>query len=941
MKNYKETLNLPKTKFSMRGNLPIKEKEILKEWNKKKIYKFILNKKKNKKKFIIHDGPPYANGKIHIGHALNKILKDIVIKFKNLSGYQVPFTPCWDCHGLPIEHNIEKKYQENFKKLTKKEIRKKCKKYAYKQVLNQKKDFIRLGIFADWNNVSLTMDYNNQTNIIKNFYKIFKKNFIYQGIKPIHWCIQCQSSLAEAEVEHIKKKSNSLYFQLKSCNKKKIFKKFKIDNYKKYKNKEIYVVIWTTTPWTLPASQAISINPKFIYDLIETKKKILIISKNTSKKILNIINEKKKSIIKSIQGLKFEKLLFYHSFLKKKLPIILSNHVTLEMGSGIVHTAPSHGEEDYLACKKYKISPKNFIDSFGNYKKKIHEKLYKKNIFESHLIIFSLLKKNKNYLKNSIIKHSYPHCWRHKIPLIFRSTKQWFIKIDKKNFKKKIIKIIKKVSWIPNWTKNNISSLIKKRPDWCISRQRSWGIPIPLFIHKKTGKIHKNTKKFIKKIIYLIKKNGTEIWWKIKKKEFLGKKYNLYNKLKNILDVWFESGCLHTSSTYPYINKKKIADLCIEGSDQHRGWFMSSLIISSIIQKKAPYKKVITHGFTIDKNGKKMSKSIGNTISPNKIIKKYGADVLRLWVASSNYSKDIIISQEILKQISDSYRKIRNTARFLLGNIYDFNPKKDLLKQKDMLEIDVWAILKTFKTQKKIIKFYKKYKFHKVIKSILKFCFIDMSAIYLDIIKDRLYTSHKKSRNRRSCQTTIFLIIKMLTIWISPLIPFTSYEIWKNIPINKKKELFIQKWPKKLDFNILKNKIQNKTWKILFKIKNEINKIIEKKKKKEKIDNTLKTSITLYLKKNLLKNFIILKKELKFIFLTSDCFIKNYYLASKNIKENKEISGLKIKIKIHKGKKCIRCWNYYKNNKKENESKKICNRCLLNINGKEKNRIFA
>ncbi|CAL4319250.1 isoleucine--tRNA ligase [Buchnera aphidicola] len=942
MKNYKKTLNLPKTQFSMRGNLPIKELQILKEWKKNDLYKIILHSKKNKKVFFVQDGPPYANGKIHIGHALNKILKDIIIKFKNLSGYKTPFIPCWDCHGLPIEHKIEKKYSQKFKKFKKEDIRKKCKKYALKQVELQKKDFIRLGVLANWKNPELTMDFKNQAKIMKNVQKIHEKNYLYQDKKPTHWCIKCQSSLAEAEIEYQEKKSDSIYFSLKYENKKKFFKKFNINCEENIKN--IYIIVWTTTPWTLPASQAISINPNFTYNIIQIKNKIYILLKKKTKKILKILKKKKYKILHSIYGQKLENLLFNHPFLDLKLPIILSKYVVLDLGTGCVHTAPAHGEEDYKSCKKYNISPKNVIDSFGKYKKNIHKKLNKKNIFQSNEIIINLLKKKKSLLKNNIIKHSYPYCWRHKSIVIFRSNKQWFIKIDTKEIKNKIIKKIKKISWIPNWTKNNMILLIKKRPDWCISRQRNWGIPIPVFTHKKTGLLHKKTNFFIKKIYSTVKKNGIEAWWKLDKKELLGNDEKKYKKSQDILDVWFESGCINANLTYPSLKKYRVADLYIEGTDQHRGWFMSSLILSIIIKNKIPYKKVITHGFTIDKYGKKMSKSIGNTINPQKIIKKYGADILRLWVASSNYSKDISISNEIINQTIDSYRKIRNTARFLLGNIYDFNFKKDRIHENEMLKIDLWAIEKTFQTQKKIIKSYQEYKFHKVIKYILRFCFIDMSSLYFDIIKDRLYTSYKNSSNRRSCQTTIYIINKILALWISPIIPFTSYEIWKNIPFEKNiNKIFQIEWFKKSHFMLKQNTINKKKWKKIFLIKNEINQLIEIKKQKKNINNSLQVEIVLYLKKNLFEEIKIFKKELKFIFLISKCSLKNYLHAPKNIKKNENISGLKINLKTYIGNKCERCWHYYKKNKliKKQEILKICDRCYQNIKKKEKKRTFA
>ncbi|CAL4319195.1 isoleucine--tRNA ligase [Buchnera aphidicola] len=935
MNIYKKSLNLPKTKFSMRANLIHKEPQIIKKWKKEKIY-YNLNKKskKKKKKFVIHDGPPYANGNIHIGHALNKILKDIILKSKILSGYYISFIPSWDCHGLPIEHQIEKK--KNKKKIIKKKIikkffRKDCQKYALKQIKNQKKNFIRLGIFADWKNSILTMDYNNQANIMKNLLKIYEKNFLYSQRKPVYWCLKCQSSLAEAEVDHLKKKSHSIIFTMKSESPKKIFKILNIKN-KNIKKKSINLLIWTTTPWTIPSNQAISIKPKSLYSFIETKKKIFVISKKLIKKNLEIFKKKKYKIICSILSEKLENLKFFHIFFKKKVKIILSNHVNLDSGTGIVHTSPDHGLEDYIACKSYNIKPINLINSKGIYKDNINKIINKKKIFKCNKIIIKFLKKNNFLIKKSIIKHNYPHCWRHKKPIIFKATKQWFIKLNERNFQKKIIKNIKKIKWIPKWSEKNITKLFLNRPDWCISRQRIWGVPIPLLINKKNGKIHKKNSILVKKIIQKIKLKGIQTWYDFKLKKILNKKdQKKYKKSKDILDVWFDSGCIHNSKKYISINsKKEISDICIEGVDQHRGWFMSSLITSEITQNQKPFKKVLTHGFVIDHHGRKMSKSIGNTIQPNDIIKNYGVEILRLWVASSNYSKDITISKDIIEQISEFYRKIRNTCRFILSNLYDFDPKKDAICQNQMLEIDIWAIKKTQLTQKKIIYFYKKYNFHKLVKYLLKFCSIYMSSFYLDIIKNRQYTMKKNSIGRKSCQTSLYFIIICLSKWISPILSFTADEIWTHIP-QKKKNIFTYNWNKNIIKKNFYKKIKFKNWKKIFKIKNEINKILEKFKSYKNIKSSLEIKIILYSKKKLFNLLKILEKELKFIFIVSKVIVKNYYYADQKIKKNKKIKNLKIKIKKYSKKKCQRCWSYSKKIFYYKKYKKICNRCLLNL----------
>ncbi|CAL4319849.1 Isoleucine--tRNA ligase [Buchnera aphidicola (Eriosoma lanigerum)] len=939
MNDYKTTLNLPKTKFSMKGNLPKKEIQILQKWKKNNIYINIRNQQKGKPVFFLHDGPPYANGNIHIGHAINKILKDIILKSKNLSGFDAPYIPCWDCHGLPIEQQVEKiikKKQTDH--ISDKEFRTLCRIYANDQVENQKKDFIRLGILGDWENPYLTMDYSSEADIVRTLAKIINNGNIYQGFKPVHWCLNCESSLADAEVEYNEKKSTSILFKLKINDKNLIYNQLNKNKIKK----NIYFLIWTTTTWTLPSSQAISVHAKYQYQLIETPTEVLIVLDNLSNKIMKQINIKQWKIIGNILGKDLEFIKVQHPLLNLQIPVILSDHVSKDLGTGSVHTAPDHGIDDFIAAKPYGIQPINLVNSKGIYVNNVLPQLSGNNIKNSESLILEILKENNILLSVENIIHSYPHCWRHKTPIIFRTTPQWFISMSQKELQSKALKIVKKVKWIPDWGLNRIQSMLINRPDWCISRQRKWGVPITIFTHKQTGKIHPNTTEFMEKIAKLIEVHGIEAWWKLNKKELLGDSDKEYQKSKDILDVWFDSG---SSQNFiinkPYFKNKDKANIYVEGSDQHRGWFMSSLIISTAIKNQAPYSSVLTHGFAVDGLGKKMSKSIGNSLSPNNIINTLGADVLRLWVSSTDYTKDISISDEILQQSIENYRKIRNTARFLLSNLHEFDPKNDLITPENMIILDKWAIDKTYSTQIEIIKLYNNYNFHSLLQKIMHFCTIDMSAFYFDIIKDRKYTTKKNSLAHRSCQTTFWHIIHALTRWIAPILSFTAEEIWEYIPGNKN-TIFFQQWYTKLFQLSDKEILSNYHWNILIKIKNEINKEIESKRNKKIIKNSLEASVTLYVKSNLFNILSTLGNELKFIFLTSQAILKKYDLAPEKILSNNSIPELKIHIERIKGEKCNRCWHYVTNlisSKLTNT--KICIRCQSNTEGIGETRFYC
>ncbi len=931
--NYKKTINLPKINFPMKGNLINKEPQIIKNWEKNNLYNKIRKSKKNKKKFFIHDGPPYANGKIHIGHAYNKILKDIILKYKNLMNFDTPYIPGWDCHGLPIELEIQKKYKKKIKSIKNiKKFKYKCIKYVKKQIKIQKKDFIRLGVIADWKNYYQTMEFKTIANTIYTLKKIIKLKLIKRKKKPIHWCLKCNSSLAEAEIEYKNKKSTAIYIYFKlHLSQKKNFKKkfFK----KKIKKKNIYFVIWTTTPWTIPGNCAISIHPNIKYSIIENNKNILLLSKKQKKNILKKININYKTI-KEIKGKELTSFFVIHPISKKKTPIILNKKIINKTGTGIVHIASEHGEEDFILCKKNKINGLNVINKNSKYIKykyiKNLEKYKLKKI--EKIILKNLIKKKKILLKENII-HKYPHCWRHKTPTIFRTTSQWFININNKKFKKKILNSIKKVKWNPLWGYKKIKNMIINRPDWCISRQRYWGTPIPIFINRKNNKIHPKTLKLIDLIIPKIKKYGPNYWLEIKPKKF-NINNKKYKKVLDVLDVWFDSGSTcNTIMNKNFLKIKNHIDLYLEGSDQYRGWFMSSLIINTAINNCAPYKKILTHGFIVDKEGKKMSKSLKNSISPHTIINKYGADILRLWVASTKFTKEIHISNNIIIQISEKYRKIRNTIKFIISNLENFNPKKKIVPPKKMVLIDKWIIHKAKETQYKIISLYENFKFYKVTKKIFKFCNLYLSSIYLDIIKDRKYTIKKDTLPYLSAQTTLWMLIETIVKWISPILSFTAEEIWKYIP--RKKTIFIyeETWFNKLFYIHKNNNINIKIWNKLIKIKKYLNKKIELLKYKKKINSTLETKIVLYLEKFFFKKIQKIKPELKFFFLTSKLNIKkDNNLNKKNF--------FKIKCKKNTGKKCQRCWHYTNNLINNKHYINICKRCIKNILGKGEKRKF-
>ncbi|WWO96847.1 MAG: isoleucine--tRNA ligase [Candidatus Dasytiphilus stammeri] len=941
MKNdFKSTLNLPTTNFSMRANLAQKEPKILQKWDQDNLYQLIRSAKKGKPLFILHDGPPYANGSVHMGHAVNKILKDIIIKSKGLCGFDSPYIPGWDCHGLPIELKVEQILgKPDHNTVTAENFRQACRSYVIEQVNIQKQDFIRMGVVGDWKNSYLTMDFSTEANIIRLLAKLISQDYILRGYKPVYWCIKCESALSDAEVEYEVKFSQAIDVVFYVKNREKIKSIFKVDNV----IGPIGLVIWTTTPWSLPANKAVGVHHDAYYQLIQITDKAIIIAKNLRDQFLHRINIQNWKVIGEVSGNELEYLHLHHPFMNYDIPIVLSNHVSLKDGTGIVHIAPSLGLEDYIVGCNYQLNLANIIEPNGTYKYNTYPDLDGILIFQANPIIINILLKQKILLKIENIQHSYPYCCRHKQPIIFRTTSQWFLNIEHQQLRKNLVNQISKIQWHPKWGKNRMSNLLTSRPDWCLSRQRTWGIPLPLFINPNNGQLHPNTLSIIDKVAKSVEDKGIQAWWDLSTASLIGENdAQKYIKVLDTLDVWFDSGSTHINFLTKFSHQPKIeqVDLFCEGSDQYRGWFMSSLIISTIINNQVPCKNILTHGFVVDSQGKKMSKSLGNTISPKEIMNKFGSDILRLWIASTDYTREIVYSQESINRSIDIYRRIRNTVRFLLANINDFDPNIHLVKLQNMIGLDRWMLEKTQITQDNIITAYENYDFHKVVQNLMQFCSLELGSFYLDIVKDRQYTSQKNSLLRRSGQTTMFYILEFMVRWLAPLISFTVDEIWGMIPGKRSKYVFTEEWFSQLYFN-QDNFIDTSFWKDLIIIRNEVHKVHELMRANNKIKDLLSSIIILYVSDLIEEKLKKLGEELKFFLMTSNTKILTYDLAPEGAYTSDKITNLKFILYNAPGKKCLRCWHYTKDIGKHVNFPDICSRCVINIIGPGETRFFV
>ncbi|MBQ8708451.1 MAG: isoleucine--tRNA ligase [Succinivibrionaceae bacterium] len=937
MSDYKDTLNLPETAFPMRGDLAKREPAMLKSWYDENLYQKIRDSRRGRKSFVLHDGPPYANGNIHIGHSVNKILKDIIIKSKTLSGYDAPYIPGWDCHGLPIELKVEGIVGKPGQKVSAAEFRRECRRYAQSQVDAQREDFKRLGVVGDWDNPYLTMNYRTEAEIIRCLGKVVANGHFVKGFKPVHWCCECRSALAEAEVEYYDRKSMSIDVRFRAVDENAVASVFGAAG-----SGPLSVVIWTTTPWTLPANRAVCLNAAIDYVLVQIRgenPERLIYADALHQEALKRAGIADYEVIGRAKGQALENLRFHHPFLDFSVPAILGAHVTTDSGTGAVHTAPGHGLDDYVVGSRYGLEVANPVDDAGVYRDGT-EYFAGQNVFDANPKVVELLKEKGALVHVETIEHSYPHCWRHKTPIIFRATPQWFITMDGAGLRARAMEAIQGVRWIPSWGQNRIEAMVENRPDWCISRQRTWGVPITLFVHKDTSELHPRTQELIEEVAKRVEKEGIQAWWDLDPKELLGDEAEEYVKVPDTLDVWFDSGSTHTSVVK---NRSEFGgndiDMYLEGSDQHRGWFMSSLMLSLAINGKAPYRQVLTHGFTVDGQGRKMSKSVGNVVSPQDVMKKLGADILRLWVASTDYSGEMTVSDEILKRSADAYRRIRNTARFLLANLNGFDPERDTVAADDMVVLDRWAVDCALRCQKDILRAYDEYDFHQVIQKLMKFCSIDMGSFYLDIIKDRQYTAKSDSTARRSCQTALYLICEAMVRWMAPVMSFTADEIWKLMPGRRDRFVFTAEWFDGLFALKDDEKLNAEYWDEIQKIRDEVNRNLESARNAKVIGGSLQAEVELYcVDQKVYDRLALLENELRFVLITSKAqAFKVDALPSDAV--SGEIAGLGVKVSASAHAKCERCWHYV--DTVGHTRGGICDRCVENISGSGEVRRFA
>lgn len=940
MSDYKNSLNLPETGFPMRGDLAKREPDMLKDWYDNDLYQTIRQAKKGKKMFILHDGPPYANGDIHIGHSVNKILKDIIIKSKGMSGFDSPYVPGWDCHGLPIELKVEQKIGKPGEKINVAEFRQVCRSYAAEQIEKQKKDFIRLGVLGEWSNPYLTMNFDTEANTIRALAKIVSNGHLHKGAKPVHWCTDCRSSLAEAEVEYYDRTSPSIFVRFQAVDPLAVAAKFG-SNQISAANK-VSVIIWTTTPWTMPANRAVALHPAFDYQLVQVGNENLILAQELVESVMRSAGIDSWTVLGDCKGADLELMSFKHPFLDYSVPIILGDYVTLDAGTGAVHTAPGHGPDDFVIGQKYGLETYNPVGPNGCFLPGTGAGLEGQFVFKANDVIVDILRDRGALLHLEKLQHSYPCCWRHKTPIIFRATPQWFISMDQNGLREQSLKEIKSVRWIPAWGQARIESMVAGRPDWCISRQRTWGIPMSMFVHKESDELHPRTLELMEEVAQRVEKNGIQAWWDLDPVDLLGADAEHYQKVADTLDVWFDSGSTH--ATVVDIRPEfygHSADLYLEGSDQHRGWFMSSLMISTAMKGKAPYRQVLTHGFTVDGQGRKMSKSIGNTISPQEVMNKLGGDILRLWVASTDYTGEIAVSDEILKRSADAYRRIRNTARFLLANLNGFDPSQDRVKAEDMMVLDRWAVGRAQAAQAEIVASYENYDFHLVIQQLMQFCSVEMGSFYLDIIKDRQYTAKRDGLARRSCQTALYHIAEALVRWMAPVMSFTADEIWRYLPGKRDKFVFTGEWYEGL-FGLADGETMNDAyWDELLKVRGEVNKVIEQARNDKLVGGSLEAAVTLFAKPELAERLDALQNELRFVLITSDAKIAPLLQADANAQQSELIKGLQVSLAKADGQKCPRCWHYTTDIGQDTDHPDLCGRCVTNVYGDGEERKFA
>ena len=942
MTDYKATLNLPKTDFPMKGNLAQREPEMLKQWEKQGIYQQIRTASAGRPPFILHDGPPYANGEIHIGHAVNKVLKDIIVKSKSLDGFDAPYLPGWDCHGLPIELMVEKKIGKPGQKVTAAQFRRACRDYAAGQVERQRADFKRLGVFGEWDHPYLTMDFHQEANIIRSLGKIVANGHVHKGYKPVHWCSDCGSALAEAEVEYRDKESFAIDVRFEVLDEEALFTRCHAlpDG---HGSGPLAVVIWTTTPWTLPANQAVALNPELEYVVVQCEaphqRERLVLAEGLLKASMDRWGIEHYRVIGYGRGDAFEGLKLQHPFYPRQVPLILGEHVTLEAGTGAVHTAPGHGLDDYIVGQRYHLPVDNPVGGNGCFVE--GTPLFAgQHVFLANEKVIDVLKSRGALLREARLQHSYPCCWRHKTPIIFRATPQWFIGMESNGLRQAALREIEQVHWLPEWGKARIQGMVENRPDWCISRQRTWGVPIPLFTHAQSGELHPETPRLIEAVAQRVEQQGIEAWFELRPEELLGAEAGEYEKASDTLDVWFDSGVTHACVLEHRAGLHSPCDLYLEGSDQHRGWFQSSLMTSVAMYDRAPYREVLTHGFTVDERGEKMSKSKGNVVAPQSVMKSLGADMIRLWVAATDYRAEMSVSDQILTRTAEAYRRIRNTHRFLLANLHGFDPARDLLAPQQMVALDRWAVDRALQLQQEIIEAYRSYQFHLIYQKVLNFCSSELGGFYLDIIKDRQYTAYADGPARRSCQTAMYHIVEAMVRWIAPILSFTADEIWGYMPGERSETIFTETWYHAL-FPLADDAIISRDgWQQLLTLRPMITRQLEALRKAGEIGGSLDAEVDLYCDASLYATFAPFGDELRFLLITSEARIHPLDARPATALAT-EHPGLFLHAARSRHTKCVRCWQLRPDVGSHSEHPTLCGRCVENLHAPGERRGIA
>ena len=934
MSDYKDTLNLPQTGFPMKASLAQREPERIRQWQENGLYGKIRAASAGRPRFILHDGPPYANGDLHLGHAVNKVLKDIIVKSRSLAGFDAPYVPGWDCHGLPIELNVEKKVGKPGVKVSPAEFRQKCRDYAAGQVDRQRQDFIRMGVLGDWENPYLTMNFQFEADIVRTLGRIIDNGHLHKGFKPVHWCLDCGSALAEAEVEYHDKRSTAVDVAFIALDPAAISEACDSE----YAG-EIAVPIWTTTPWTLPANMAVCLHPDLDYVLLAGEGRALVVAEELATAVAARYGLPGVNVLGRCKGRALEHQRLQHCFQARDVPVVLGEHVTTEAGTGAVHTAPAHGQDDFQVGQAYGLEVYNPVAGNGVYLPDTAV-FGGQHVFKIDQPMLELLRERGVLLHSEGYDHSYPHCWRHKTPIIFRATPQWFVSMQQNGLLHDALAAVEQVQWVPEWGKARIDAMLAQRPDWCISRQRTWGSPITLFVHRETGELHPRTAELIEAVAQRIEQRGIEAWFDLEPVDLLGDEAAAYDKVTDTLDVWFDSGVTHACVLRRREGLRAPADLYLEGSDQHRGWFQSSLLTGIAAFAEAPYRQVLTHGFTVDAQGRKMSKSLGNVIAPNAVMNDLGADILRLWVAATDYRGELTVSDEIFKRTADSYRRIRNTARFLLSNLNGFDPAQHVLPFADLLSLDRWVIDRTARLQSEIEAAYESYQFHVIYQKLHNFCSNDLGGFYLDVIKDRQYTTRADSRARRSAQTALYHIAEALVRWIAPILSFTAEEFWENLPGEHAESVFLSEWYQGLEVLEGSETMGAAYWQQVMAVRAAVNREIEVQRAAGLVRGSLDTDVTLYVAAPLQALLASLGDELRFVLITSGATLASLDSAPTEAAAT-ELPELRLQVHVSPAEKCERCWHRREDVGRHTQHPTLCGRCVDNVDGPGEQRHFA